>query len=90
MFLSHVRFPSWLLHISTSRKYFIILIAEIILLTMLDTSETKQKTLEEIASAFGDKVILPDERSKDGDGNEDGDGKTDSQHVETVSVRQSG
>ncbi|EYE97367.1 putative MFS monosaccharide transporter (Hxt8) [Aspergillus ruber CBS 135680] len=52
--------------------------------------ETKQKTLEEIASAFGDKVILPDERSKDGDGNEDGDGKTDSQHVETVSVRQSG
>lgn len=59
---------------------------------MLDTSETKQKTLEEIASAFGDKVISPDERSKDGgrDGDEDGDGKTGSQHVEAVSVTQSG
>lgn len=54
------------------------------------TSETKQKTLEEIASAFGDRVILPDERSKDGDRDEDGDGKTDPQHVEAVYVRQSG
>lgn len=49
-------------------------------------SETKQKTLEEIASAFGDKVILPDEQGKDGDG----DGKADSQHVEAVSVSVSG
>ena len=91
-FLSRVRFSSWLLRISTSREYFIVLITEMILLTMLDTSETKQKTLEEIASAFGDKVISPDERSKDGDrdGDEDGGGKTGSQHVEAVSVRKSG
>ncbi|ODM20552.1 hypothetical protein SI65_03605 [Aspergillus cristatus] len=52
--------------------------------------ETKQKTLEEIASAFGDRVIIPDGRSKDGNRDQDGDGKTDSQHVEAVSVRQSG
>lgn len=28
-------------------------------------SETKQKTLEEIAAAFGDRVIVPDEREVD-------------------------
>jgi len=54
------------------------------------TSETKQKTLEEIASAFGDRVIIPDGGSKDGNRDEDGDGKTDSQHVEAVAVRQGG
>ncbi|BCR89148.1 putative MFS monosaccharide transporter (Hxt8) [Aspergillus chevalieri] len=52
--------------------------------------ETKQKTLEEIASAFGDRVIIPDGGSKDGNRDENGDGKTDSQHVEAVAVRQGG
>lgn len=52
-------------------------------------SETKQKTLEEIASAFGDRVILPEERDKhnvdgDGDGDVEGDDKPDSQRVDVA------
>lgn len=34
----------------------------------MEPSETKQKTLEEIAAAFGDKVVLADELQRDTDG----------------------
>ncbi|GKZ33802.1 hypothetical protein AbraIFM66951_003981 [Aspergillus brasiliensis] len=44
--------------------------------------ETKQRTLEEIAASFGDKVIMP---GQGGDGeDEDPDAKCDSQRVEVV------
>jgi len=33
--------------------------------TLTASSETKRKTLEEIAAAFGDRVILPDDREED-------------------------
>lgn len=50
----------------------------------LKTSETKQKTLEEIAAAFGDRVILPNDADNDKDRNGDGDEKPESQRVEVV------
>lgn len=50
--------------------------------TPLGTSETKQRTLEEIAASFGDKVITSD---KQGDGeDEDPDAKCNSERVEVV------
>lgn len=53
------------------------------LLTMVESRETKKKTLEEIAAAFGDRVIVPGERD---DGKDDGvdDDKPDSQRVEVA------
>ncbi|KAF7595055.1 hypothetical protein BBP40_007458 [Aspergillus hancockii] len=44
--------------------------------------ETKQKTLEEIAASFGDKVVIPEENNK-GDGGDDA-GKPTSERVEVV------
>ncbi|KAB8078990.1 MFS monosaccharide transporter [Aspergillus leporis] len=44
--------------------------------------ETKQKTLEEIAASFGDKVVVPEENGKGDDG--DDAGKPTSERVEVV------
>ncbi|KAB8242558.1 MFS monosaccharide transporter [Aspergillus flavus] len=45
--------------------------------------ETKQKTLEEIAASFGDKVVAPGENGKDGDDGDDA-GKPTSERVEVA------
>jgi hypothetical protein len=50
-------------------------------------SETKQKTLEEIAASFGDKVILPEDQGDEhGEDGEDDvkKAKSDSQRIEVA------
>lgn len=50
---------------------------------MVESRETKKKTLEEIAAAFGDRVIVPGERD-DGKDDDVDDDKPDSQRVEVA------
>lgn len=53
-------------------------------------SETKQKTLEEIAAAFGDKVVLVDDLQRAAEGlvaEEDVDLKPDTEELERHSSR---
>ena len=85
-FSSCVRCSSllWLIFISREFDPFYISIkVEMGLLTIVESRETKKKTLEEIASAFGDRVILPSERGDGKDDDDDGD-KPDSQRVEAA------
>lgn len=62
MFLLAHQHSSSLLRISTSRQFPVPCVATGFVDERL-YSETKQKTLEDIAAAFGDKVVLVDERA---------------------------